>query len=364
MAETAKSVLMLFLGDPATDRRIQSFERLFREAGWSVELLTIQPTRKRGPRRFAEYHRRLAQAVRVRRADVVMACDLYSLSAAAWMRGNGRAAHLIYDAREVYTELPAVAGKPIRRAIWRRLQRKGLAKTDLMIVTAPHDLQAILNVHSFVPRSLLIRNLPWKNEALTKDRAHLAAYGIPVDSKVVVYVGGLQQGRGLEASIASIKSIQVLLLLIGDGAIRDSLEKCAIAEGVSDRVHFAGAMPSNKALEIAAACDAGLVLVEPISKSYELALPSKLFEYMMAGLPVVTSRMQHVLELFEGQPWIEFVDITPDSIRVGITKVLERPQPSEASQLERQLALDQYHFETDAAPLLALLKRSLSTLER
>lgn len=310
---------------------------------------------------FAEYHRTLAQAVRSRRAEVVMACDLYSLSAAAWMRGTRRAAHLIYDAREVYTELPAVAGKPIRRAIWRRLERRGLAKTDLIIVTAPHDLQAILNVHGFVPQSLLIRNLPWKIAALTKDRAHLAAYGIPVDSKVVVYVGGLQQGRGLEAAIASIKSIQVHLLLIGDGAIRDSLEKCAFAEGVSDRVHFAGAVASNKALELAAACDVGLVLVESLSKSYELALPSKLFEYMMAGLPVVASRMRHVLELFEGQPWIEFVEITPESIRTGMSKTLECHRSSVTIQHERELALGHYHFEADAAPILALLEKSLST---
>lgn len=310
---------------------------------------------------FAEYHRTLAQAVRSKSADVVMACDLYSLSAAAWMRGNGRAAHLIYDAREVYTELPAVAAKPIRRAIWRRLERRGLAKTDLIIVTAPHDLHAILNVHGFVPRSLLIRNLPWKNEALTKDRSRLESLGIPDESKVVVYIGGLQQGRGLEASIASIKSIQVHLLLIGDGVLRDSLEQCAAAEGIRDHVHFAGAVASNKALELAAACDVGLVLVEPISKSYELALPSKLFEYMMAGLPVMASRMRHVLELFEGQPWIEFVDITAESIRAGMTKALERHRSSVTIQLERELALGHYHFEADAAPILALLEKSLST---
>ncbi|MDP4199953.1 MAG: glycosyltransferase [Bacteroidota bacterium] len=358
MAESAKSLLMLFLGDPVTDRRVQSFERLFQEAGWNVELLAVKLVYTHGPRKFSEYHRKLARAVIGKRADIVMACDLYSLSVAAWMRKNGRAKKLVYDAREVYTELPAVAHKPLRRAIWKQVEHHGLTSTDIIVVTAPHDLQAILDVHGFIPRSMLIRNLPWKNEMLRRHQAQLEDYGIPVGSNVVVYLGGLQQGRGLEAAVQSVVATAAHLFMIGDGALRQTIEQLAVKEGVGDQVHFAGALPSDHALALAASCDVGLVIVEPVSKSYELALPSKLFEYMMAGIPIVTNHMRHVQELFEDKPWIEFVSITPEAIRAGITKAMK--VSAIARFEEKRLALQRYHFASDASPLIGLLDSALS----
>jgi len=348
---------MLFLGDPSTDRRVQSFQRIFKEAGWNVELLAMQPKRKQGPAKFVEYHRNLGRRTLEKRADVVLTCDLYSLSAGAQMRRAGRAKQLIYDAREVYTELPSVATKPLRRTIWKRLERRGLASTDLIIVTAPHDLQAILDVHGFVPRSALIRNLPWRTQALPKNRERLSAFNIPSHAKVIVYLGGLQQGRGLEVAINSLKYVDAHLLLIGEGMLRESLEQLTTSAGLESKVHFAGPMPSQQAFELLADCDVGLVLVEPVSRSYELALPSKLFEYMMVGLPVVASKMKHVLELFQGQPWIEFVNLDANAISAGVRNALQVSAESRIS--ESKLALSQYHFEADAAPLLQRIEETL-----
>lgn len=349
-----KSALLLFLGDPAMDRRVQSFERLFRESGWHVELIAPTLSFKRGPRKFAEHHRKLLHAIHGKRTDVVLACDLYSLSAARVMRQRGHAAKLIYDSREVYVELPAVAKRPLRRAIWKGIESRGLQHTDRIIVTAPHDLQAILDVHGFVPQSTLIRNLPWKKERIDERSEALRTLGIPEHAKTIVYLGGLQVGRALPALVEAIKELNAHLLLIGDGALRSTLEQIVAQEGLTQRVHFSGAMSSDAALDLAAACDAGLVLVEPISKSYELALPSKLFEYMMLGLPIVTNRMQHVVEILGEQPWLSYVEVNNmESIVAGISHALTID--GDARNAERDLALKQFHFEAEATPLLQLL---------
>jgi glycosyltransferase involved in cell wall biosynthesis len=349
-----KSALLLFLGDPTTDRRVQSFARLFREAGWNAEIIAPASRAIRGPRKFAGHHQALGHALQNKRADVVVACDLYSLSAARGMKERGDAKILIYDSREVYAELPSVASQPLRRTIWKRLERRGLMQTDLIIVTAPHDLQAILDVHGFVPKSMLVRNLPWKNDAIQPNVDALRSLGIPETAKTVVYLGGIQAGRGLIVLVDAMRSIEAHLLLIGDGAIRSELEEQARSLSLTDRVHFSGPMQSEDALRVAAACDAGVAIVEPISKSYEFALPSKIFEYMMAGLPVITNPMKHVLELFGEKPWLSYVEPNnAGSIVEGIRRAFTIS--NDIRNAERELALKQYHFEADATPLITLL---------
>ena len=369
MPDTPRTLLMLFFGDTATDRRTQNFRKFFEQSGWNVELLAVTTTATRGPRKFLEYHRNLAEAVRTKYADVVFACDLYSLSAAAWLKRHKRAQFLIYDAREVYTELPTVAKKPIAKFIWRTLERHGLAIADIIITTGPHDIQAICDVHRFLPRPVLVRNLPWYNPNLTSDRSLLDCFGIPREASVFVYVGGLQEGRGLKKLVQAlergdgeVESKQPHILLIGDGILKAELEDLTQKLGLTKRVHFAGAIPSEEAIRLAAACDVGVSLIEPISRSYELALPSKLFEYMMAGIPVMSSKLQQVIELFENERWITFVDVVdPVLIQEGMDKALAN-STSELRQVERGLAHKEFHFEQDAAVLVEAMEGISKTL--
>jgi starch synthase len=358
----AKSALLLFLGDPTTDRRVQNFQRLFTEAGWNVELLAPPTKKARGPGRFYEHSRNLKRILRSKQCNLVIACDLYSLAAAAWMKRRGNAQILVYDAREVYTELPTVANKPLYKTIWKGVERRGLGVTDIVTVTGPRDVPAIFNVHRFLSRTVLIRNLPWRDSSLQRDRGLLQKFGIEASSRVLIYVGGLQAGRGLDSLIRAMSELpaDTQLLLVGDGVLRVALESLVAENNLQNRVLFAGAVPADEALRIAAACDVGIALVEPISRSYELALPSKLFEYMMVGLPVVSTRLIQVTELFENETWITFIDkIDPASIASAVTNALN--SVTEANrQREKELALVEYHFEHDAVDLLKVIENYLA----
>ncbi len=347
-----RSILLLIWGDATRDRRVQNFARYFRAEGWSVEVIAIQPRLQRGPRKFFEFHRRIRNAVRGKRADVVLACDLYSLSAAAWMKRVGKTKVLIYDARELYTELPAVANRRIPKLIWRTLERRGLMRTNLIIVTAPNDAEAILRVHNFLPRPVLVRNLPWREAELLLDRTLLDKFGVPKDAKTVVYLGGLQRARGLEKLIEAMNVLPHHLLLIGDGNFRSRLEARA-----SSNIHFAGSTQSDEALRVVAACDVGISLVEPVSDSYKLALPSKHFEYMMCGLPIVSSHLAQVLDLFRDEEWVAFVDeCDVNSITMGIQKALAISERTDLRDREKSFALSEYHFEHDAKTLMDAMK--------
>ncbi len=342
------------------DRRARNFKRYFEEQGWSVELISVRPKAAGGPLMFWEFHRKLHQTSRNKKADIVLACDLYSLASARWLKIHGRVKHLFYDAREVYTELPTVVRKPLSKFVWRSLERKGLKATDIIIVTGPKDAQAICDVHHFLPRSVLVRNLPWLDKNIARDRKSLTKYGIPDNAKVAAYVGGLQRGRALQYIVEAIPNVKdVHLLLIGEGPLRANLESQAQALNIIDRVHFAGLLAPDKALRVTAACDIGLALIEPVSKSYELALPSKLFEYMMCGIPVISSNLSQVLELFAEEPWVTYANpANPDGIAVAIVQALVNSS-SAGSTRARALAFSEYHFEHDAATLMDAIDKLL-----
>jgi glycosyltransferase involved in cell wall biosynthesis len=54
-------------------------------------------------------------------------------------------------------------------------------------------------------------------------------------------------------------------------------------------VHWLGAVPYDTLHALTCGADVGLCLIEPVSMSYEYALPNKLFEYMMARVPCLAT---------------------------------------------------------------------------
>jgi len=108
-----RNALLLFLGDPTTIGVYRMSGDCLRRADGSrvAGSYDFACTRSKKIRRVP---RKLSKAVRTKRVDVVMACDLYSLTAAAEMRKQARARIAIYDAREIYTELPSVLRSRVR----------------------------------------------------------------------------------------------------------------------------------------------------------------------------------------------------------------------------------------------------------
>jgi glycosyltransferase involved in cell wall biosynthesis len=343
------------MADPKTDRRSQNFRRFFEQQGRSVEILTVETRATSGPRRFWQHHRQLLRETRERSSNVVMACDLFSLGAAARMKRESRASLLIYDSREVYTELPTVAKRPLAKALWKRFEHNAIDEVDLMLVTGPHDVDGICRVHDGMPRSLLVRNLPWNSDFVADPDIH-SRFGLSRELPTLVYVGGLQEGRGLRQMIRAMSGIDAQLLIVGDGILDSELHDLVHGLGFGDRVRFAGPLAPDDALQVTAACDVGVSLIEMLSESYALALPSKIFEYMMIGIPVVSTRLRQVEELLGDEPWIEFVDVnSAPSIERGFRLALEKAATGAFRAHEMELARANFHFEADAMRLANVL---------
>jgi glycosyltransferase involved in cell wall biosynthesis len=82
------------------------------------------------------------------------------------------------------------------------------------------------------------------------------------------------------------------LVMIGGGELEEDLKRIVEKKNLTKRVTFLGYIPTDELIRTSAQADLGIVLFEPTSINYSYALPNKFFEYIMAGLPVLASKIK------------------------------------------------------------------------
>jgi glycosyltransferase involved in cell wall biosynthesis len=107
---------------------------------------------------------------------------------------------------------------------------------------------------------------------------------------VVGYVGNIGLAQGLETLLEAAEHLRgepVAFLLMGEGVDKARLAALARARGL-DAIHFLESRPRHEVPSVLATCDALLVILrqDPL---FEITIPSKIYEYMAAGKPVLCS---------------------------------------------------------------------------
>lgn len=136
----------------------------------------------------------------------------------------------------------------------------------------------------------------------------------------IVYFGRLSQEKGLYTLLKSAKALPYDIRIIGEGPLRQELEKIAIANQLSN-VHFLGYLSGKDlAREIASA----QVVVVP-SEWYENN-PFSVIEAFAFGKPVIGSRIGGIPELVrDGDTGLTFEPGNVDDLRKKIEYLCERP---------------------------------------
>lgn len=125
------------------------------------------------------------------------------------------------------------------------------------------------------------------------------------DAFVVGFVGTLKPWHGLPVLADAFiqfhaENPAARLLIVGDGPERDALSSALAARGLSDAVHFTGAVTPEEIPGWLASMHVAVAPYPALDNFY--FSPLKLFEYLAAGLPTVASRIGQVTELLrEGE---------------------------------------------------------------
>ena len=148
----------------------------------------------------------------------------------------------------------------------------------------------------------------------------------------------------------------------GDGkeSYVETLGKLAQQRGVAGRFRFAGSVPPDLIQEAIAGADAGIIAVQRGAISYNLALPSKLFECVFAGLPVVASDLVEIRTLVNEYGLGTLVDErSPEAIAKGMRALMDARERyrGEAWESRQKAFVDRFDWRVHKMVLLDEFER-------
>ena len=79
-----------------------------------------------------------------------------------------------------------------------------------------------------------------------------------------------------------------MLHIIGDGALLDEIKSLVLKLGIEKSVQFFGAVPKPKAIEMMSSAGC-LLLPLKDAPAFRITVPSKVFDYMALGRPIITN---------------------------------------------------------------------------
>jgi glycosyltransferase involved in cell wall biosynthesis len=128
------------------------------------------------------------------------------------------------------------------------------------------------------------------------------ALGLEQRRFIAAYVGTIGMAHGLDTVLETARRLrerlpQALLILVGEGASREALERQAQAEGL-DNVRFCGQQPRERVPQFIGASDVCLV---PLRRAevFKTVIPSKMLEMMACARPVILSVEGQAREILE-----------------------------------------------------------------
>lgn len=117
---------------------------------------------------------------------------------------------------------------------------------------------------------------------------------------ICIYVGAHEKRNKLETILecaSHLKGRNVRFLLIGEGGEKDRLQRQAMSLDL-DNVRFCNPMSRKKVLACLARSNVALICSEE-HVFQKMVLPPKVFDYMLAGCPIVAAARGEVVELIE-----------------------------------------------------------------
>ena len=225
---------------------------------------------------YLEYNIRLFLRLMRLDCDAISSVDLDTLPA-AYFASKLKRKSLIFDAHEIFYEVPELIGKPFKKWVWKQVARFCIPHANLCYTV--NDSLKLHYENHYDKEFHVIRNVPDVTPQLDD---------VKTNNKVMVYLGAVNKGRGVEIAIKALQQlVNHKLVIIGDGDEYQEMIKLAQSLGVSDRVDFKGYTTPSNIFPILQECSISLNVLVAESENYRLSLANKFFDYMHAGLPSI-----------------------------------------------------------------------------
>ncbi|HEV7232278.1 MAG TPA: glycosyltransferase [Bacteroidia bacterium] len=254
---------------------------------------------ERGPLFYLFFQLRLFLYLLFHRADVLVSNDLDTLLP-NFLASRLKGCPLVYDTHELFCEVPELQTSPLKRSIWKSIERFIFPKLKY-VFTVNDSIAKIYSEEYRVPVHVL-RNVPRKkNVSDTGGYKTAAELGLPSTKKIILLQGaGINIQRGAEEALEAMQYLdQAVLLIIGSGDVIPRLKQMSRELRLEGKVLFIGRLPFQELRLYTHLADLGLSLDKDSNLNYRYSLPNKIFDYIQAGVPVFVSNLPEIRKIVE-----------------------------------------------------------------
>lgn len=371
---SAFRVVCAVTNDLNYDQRMQRICQTLQNAGYQTTLIgralpqSMPPGRRRfgqirlkclfhkGPLFYAEYNVRLFFRLLRTPFDAICAVDFDTLPAvtlASILKRKPR----VFDAHEYFTETPEVTHRKVVKSVWAMIGRVCLPFYRHAYTVGP-ALATLFTRQTGIPFAV-VRNVP--APALHDPVVLQKKWN---NKRIILYQGALNEGRGIESLLSAAHNFppDVQVILAGEGDLSEKLRQMAADLILSERVVFLGFVRPEELLHWTQRAWLGLNLLENRGLSYYYSLANKYFDYVQAGVPVVTMNFPEYAALqTEYAVAVLLDDLQPATIVQAVENLYDDPNLYAALQANCLQARRVWNWEYDQKTLLNVWERIRQT---
>ncbi|MDP4184909.1 MAG: glycosyltransferase family 4 protein [Bacteroidota bacterium] len=237
---------------------------------------------------------------------------------------------------------------------WRAYERNYVSKADRVVVVADEMKQRLVSTgieNSFyvVPNTL--------------GKETYAGLTTTTDSHFITlfYAGGLNFHRGVHVVIEAISKLtqypNIRFRIVGSGKYEEALKAMARNLKVEGKVEFMGWKSQTEVYEILN--QSNIALIPHLRNEHtDNTSPNKLFQYMLAGKPVLSSDCRYIKNILdETGAGICYEDTNPEDFASKLKPLLDSPDLRVSMGQKGVAAIrDKYNWENTSRELLRLYK--------
>ncbi|MBM7231135.1 glycosyltransferase family 4 protein [Dietzia cinnamea] len=283
---------------------------------------------------------------------------------AAYLFARRRRVPFVFEVRDIWPESFVALGRLTRRSplyvALRMLEKFLVRKADHIVVVTdgwfPHfeKIGATSGKYSVVPNGAdLSFDIPASERMRVRERLSLSRV-------TAVFTGSHGPKDGLhEVLDAAVQVPEIDFLLVGHGLQKEELIERARQEGISN-VRFLPHVSKDELRDLLGACDVGIHCVAPLELFEKGMSPNKLYDYLAAGLPIVSNAGEGVQNIV--QDGVAGAVGGAGSLASGLRRVLN----ADAEQLEawrkggRAIIASRYSIDDASSKYESVLARLVS----